>query len=108
MDTFSYSPAAGPKMSCEPNVETARFGDGYEQRIPKGINHAPVTWSLRFSSKNSGAAYAFLKAKGGYLPFMWTDPLGVTGSFVCAKWDMIQVAPEMYDLMCEFRQVFEQ
>jgi phage-related protein len=41
MATFSYTPDFGATKKSQPAVRTAKFGDGYEQRVQFGINQNP-------------------------------------------------------------------
>lgn len=90
MATFTWTPDAGAAGEHEPSRRTVKFGDGYEQRAPNGINVDMAKWSsLSFSGRSAaeGAAIAaFLKARGGTESFTWTPPGGTSGNYVCPKW----------------------
>ncbi|WP_201035761.1 phage tail protein, partial [Salmonella enterica] len=38
MKTFYWIPREGMQSSVTPAVQTVKFGDGYEQRRPAGLN----------------------------------------------------------------------
>ena len=46
-------------------MRSAKFGDGYEQRIKFGINQDPKEWRLRFviTEANSDTIETFLEAR---------------------------------------------
>lgn len=104
METFAWVSDIQPSMSCKPTVETAKFGDGYEQRVAMGINSRMRTWSLKFS-KNVSAILDFLEARNGEEAFSWTDPLGMTGNFICREWRVANIAIGAYSITCDFEQV---
>ncbi|WP_244598897.1 phage tail protein [Escherichia coli] len=39
-EEFYWLPEDGMKTENKPSIKTVRFGDGYEQRSPNGLNHA--------------------------------------------------------------------
>lgn len=106
--TFIWYPDSESQESVEPKVTTTKFGDGYEQRTPVGINNAPGKWSVKFTRtpEESAAIRAFLKARGGHEAFNWTNPLEEAGQYVCRKWSIARAAGTI-TLSCEFEQVFE-
>jgi phage-related protein len=61
-------------------------------------------WSLKFVTNISDIT-AFLRAQGGQASFNWTNPLGVSGMYVCREWKVGHVGAEVFDLTCDFEQV---
>jgi len=106
---FTWYPDSGSSMSIEPLVEQTKFGDGYELRIPKGINYMPESWDLRFTGVEveSGAILAFLKAHGGAQAFEWVNPNGDLGVYVCREWKAVRLKGGAMEISCKFEQVFE-
>lgn len=49
--TLVATPDKSMSKSTAPKVLTAKFGDGYEQRIADGINSINETYSLSFSTR---------------------------------------------------------
>ncbi|WP_289709328.1 phage tail protein [Escherichia coli] len=39
-EEFHWLPEDGMKTENKPSIKTVRFGDGYEQRSPNGLNHS--------------------------------------------------------------------
>ena len=109
MSTFTWKPSWGAKLSVKPSVMSAKFGDGYEQRVADGINSQPRIWSLTFTSPVSeiDAIEAFISLAGAVSSFDWTPPTGAAGKFVCDQWERDVVAPAVHSFMATFREVFE-
>lgn len=79
MNTF---PAQVPSYTTEAKFEDkariARFGDGYEQRSPDGLNHARLMLNVVFQSRRSAVVLAvlnFLRTQGTATAFLWTPPV---------------------------------
>lgn len=107
METFNFAPNWGAKLSREPKVITLSFGDGYEQRQKKGLNHNLRSYSLVFS----GAAdrirqiETFLERHEGYKAFLWTpSSTSPQGKFKCEKWE-VEDHESHKQLSCEFKEV---
>ena len=63
--------------TATPNVRTAQFGDGYQQRAVVGINNITEEYTLSFANRNKAAAddiVAFFAAKNGVSAFNFTIP----------------------------------
>ena len=106
MATFVWAVAPGASMSCKPNIESAKYGDGYEQRVAVGINSQAQKWTVKIT-KNVDAALSFLEACNGDDAFNWTNPRGVSGVYLCREWELEHVGLDMYELSCTFEQTFE-
>lgn len=107
--TFTWSPDEGASASVTPSVETTKFGDGYQQRVRKGINGMPQIWSVEFTANiaTSQQIKAFLETHEGALSFDWVTPISESGVYVCKEWSMAKVAPAILKLTANFEQVFE-
>ena len=106
MSTFTWAVAPNATLKCKPTVESTKNGEGYEQRTSIGINSKPRKWSVRVN-KNVAAALNFLETHNGEKSFMWTDPLGVTSMYLCREWTCNHVGADIFDISCDFEQVFE-
>lgn len=106
---FTWSPDMGAQRSVKANVMQTKFGDGYEQRVAKGINTMPKSWQVTFSRVATVASdiLAFLEARGGREAFDWVDPMDVTGTYVCREWRSTQQTRGVYVVTATFEQVFE-
>lgn len=106
--TFDFRPDYQAQLTQEPKVSVTKFGDGYEARIPQGINNAPEKWTLQFTtgSDTYPPALAFVKARGGVEAFYWINGFGETKTFVCRNW-RVQRQPGYNIVSMDFEQVFE-
>jgi phage-related protein len=107
--TFPFPPDLGAKQTFKPNVNKTAFGDGYEQRVPVGINTNPCTWTCVFTNPldDNEAILAFLTAMGAFQSFLWQDPKGVVATYVCRGWDSTKADLAVYTTNAVFEQVFE-
>lgn len=107
--TFTWFPDASVELDIEPRVQTAKFGDGYEQRTQVGLNPILEQWSLSFTglAAEINAIEAFLREQGGYKSFIWKNPNEVEGRFICRKWKLKRERGVKLGLTCMFEQVPE-
>ncbi|EFR7065181.1 phage tail assembly protein T [Escherichia coli] len=94
-------------VASAPSVRKVRFGDGYSQRAPAGLNADLKTYSVTFSVPRweAMALESFLAEHGGWKAFLWTPPyewrqIKVT----CAKWSS-RVSMLRVEFSAEFEQV---
>jgi phage-related protein len=108
---FPWQPDYGASNSVTPNVLTAKYGDGYSQDQPLGINYIAQVWTLTFNRnhKEADQIYNFLMNQGGYLRFWWTPPrqeqaikVKTTGKIGKAETDAHQTT-----ITATFQQVFD-
>ncbi len=67
----------------------APLGDGHHQGSPDGINSIRRIWSLNWTldATDRDALLAFLRARQGVEPFLWTEPGAASQSkWVARKW----------------------
>lgn len=59
------------KTEHKPSIKTVRFGDGYEQRSPNGLNHSQrvFTCDFRVEANDRDSFEQFLLRHGGYKSF---------------------------------------
>lgn len=109
--TFTWIPDVGASADRAPVVNSAKFGDGYEQRTPNGLNTLPGIWNLTFSSRNYteiDAIEAFLADRDGALNFQWTPPRSASVLlFICRKWSRTIGNGPLDSLTATFEQVFD-
>lgn len=107
MANFTWIPDQGAKSETKANVFEAKLGDGYAQRVGKGINSVVEDWPLNFSVRTRveiAAIKNFLKTHKGVLSFTWVTPEGVTGKYVCDTWS----ASFNHDFDCSISMTFTQ
>jgi len=109
MSDFNYQPLYGANKSTKPRVLMAQFGDGYEQRIPDGINTQKQIWGLIFtdSATNIMAIDAFLQLKNGSTNFTWTPQGASEIKVLCREWNLSRDTIDTFTLQATFEQVFE-
>jgi phage-related protein len=76
---FLWIPDYTAQAKVEPRVSKVEFGDGYAQRMGRGVNTMLETLSLTFSGRTDGETeliLAFLKDRGGFEPFTATIGVG--------------------------------
>lgn len=111
MAIFTWTSDYDPVKSRKPEIIKVKFGDGYEQRYPKGINNMPQSWSIQFKNRDAAEAVAienFLVARQGYEAFDWTPPdVAVSIRVKCEEWSKVLVLGNYYSISATFIQVFE-
>lgn len=115
MAVFDWVESPGTSLSEEPRVASSRFGDGYEERAPQGLNPIVQRWSLAFREVDDKVAQDivdFLRARVTALAFEsfdWTPLWSTTAiKVVCKKWSRTQ--PDEHgisDISAAFEQVYE-
>lgn len=106
---FTWDADLGAQRSVKPSINQTKFGDGYELRVPIGINFKPKTWSVTFTRDLAvaSAILNFLDARGGSEAFTWVDPMNVDSTYVCREWSSSQSERGIYTITATFEQVFE-
>ncbi len=76
MKTFRWKVKPGMDVTSAPSVREVRFGDGYSQRAPAGLNADLKTYSVTLSVSRweATALESFLAEHGGWKSFLWTPP----------------------------------
>jgi phage-related protein len=96
---FIWTPSYASQLQLKPAVNVVRFGNGYEQRVPDGINSNQLRFNLNFEGRDSNEARAiahFLHKRKGSEGFFFNAPFpyNFDGSqlypkrFVCEEWDI--------------------
>lgn len=98
-------------MSAEPRLRSIKFGDGYEQVAPDGINNNPHKFSVAFSKRTLAEASAiltFLEARKGAEPFYWVAPAPFDDLILyrCKKWRYEAVEFNDHQVTADFEEVF--
>ncbi|MBF83556.1 MAG: hypothetical protein CL489_03665 [Acidobacteria bacterium] len=120
--TQYVTPDKSLSRQVKPNVQTADFGDGYQQRISYGLNSLAETFSVSFANRAKDEAddiTKFFELKKGVTAFTFgypdenastTDSSGnkVTEiKVVCDNWSTTFVSTEAYSITASFRKVYE-
>lgn len=116
MAVFDWVESPGTSLAEEPRISRTKFGDGYEERAPNGLNPIAQRWQLQFRDVDGTVAdeiVAFFRARvtavSGIEAFDWT-PLWAASAIrvICPSWQRTQ--GEVWgqaDISCTFEQVFE-
>lgn len=110
MPTFTWVPDHNVTKSKDTRVNEVKFGDGYSQRVPEGINSTFETWDVAFTLRTKteiDSIDSFLNGQKGAYSFDWTTPNGVSRKFVCKKWAASYTHDGDCSLTATFEQVFE-
>ena len=110
MATFTFTPSFTASLEEQPIIRRVKFGDGYEQRLPYGLNTQPKKWSLQFLNRTDterNNILTFLRARGAAESFDWTDPNSYVGKWICAQWNTSQESCNFNNITATFEGVFE-
>lgn len=108
MATFTWTPDFGATESFEANVNEAKYGDGYVQRTPIGLNNVDVTREVSFTLRTKAevdAISTFLESQMGANPFDWTPPGEATRYYVCKTWKKVRQTDGDCSLTATFERV---
>ncbi len=104
------APDAGATVEEAASVVTVKFGDGYSQRTPKGINwigaSPTLNWSL-LTNPQKDAILTFFRSKGGHIAFWYGLPGDGIRKYVCSKWSWREKAQTIWEISATFEQVFD-
>lgn len=107
---FSYKPSFSTKATKTANLYEAKFGDGYSQRTPMGLNNVVQSWDVAFTNISTALATSidtFLAGQGGSEPFYWTPPYQAQAKFICKAWRWEPSATDKNTVTATFDQVFD-
>lgn len=86
----------GTSITTSSDVLSTKFGEGFDQESPDGPISVRDSYSLTWvgTPAQIQEMYDFLKAKGGYIPFMYTVPgVGVQQQFKCKSFKRALTTP---------------
>lgn len=106
-DTFTWRPTNDARGTLKARVSRAKFGDGYSQAVPDGINPISGSWPLTFVGDQAEmqAMVDFLDAHVG-VSFFWKPPLRPVGLYQCDAYDPKDEGGAFYTVTATFQQVF--
>lgn len=108
-------PDKGLSRQTTPNVLVASFGDGYEQRLPNGINNLNETFSISFNTRTKEEIddiIGYLASLQGATSFDFTIPDSnnsgeTTIKVVCPSFSQVYAFDDYYTATATFRRVYE-
>lgn len=106
---FAPSPQ-GTGTAVKSRVNTATFGDGYEQRASDGLNtiYRSGTWNWSaLSTANCDAVTAFFTARGGVQSFKYTFPGDVERTYIVPDWSTGYPGGTTRSISASYKEVFD-
>lgn len=112
----TISPDKGLTRNSSPKVLVAKFGDGYEQRLPNGINSIDETFSATFNNRTKEEIddiTGYLASLKGATSFTYTIPdtnesgNEISIKVVCENYSQVYNYGDFYSAMATFRRVYE-
>lgn len=94
MAIYDWAESPGTARQVKPRVSATRFGDGYEERAPAGLNPITDVWTVQHRNVDdvvADAIVAFLEARftaaAGQESFEWWPPRAAAAKrFKCSEW----------------------
>lgn len=83
------SPDIGAAGQEKPEVFAAKFGDGYQQTTPVGLNNTEMQLALTFSllrGTQKEQLLAFFRERGAWQPFWYSIPFDSLRLWRCPTW----------------------
>lgn len=93
------------------NMFSSKFGDGYSQDVPNGMNNETQKWNVKVSSKGgAGRAFQqaldFIRAQRGQ-PFQWKAPnTSALGWYKCQNYSQNDGGGDYWTLTMDFEQAY--
>jgi phage-related protein len=100
------------QRTVKQDVLVAKFGDGYEQRVGRGINTKIDNFSVNINNRSAATineiAAFFDATPGENFEFTATDHDGDTViKVVCDEYNITYVNDLYHSMSCKFRRVYE-
>lgn len=109
-------PDRGMSWKTEPQVLKNEFGDGYTQRLSKGLNSLKQNITVNFANRTKADVddiVAFFETKKGVTAFTFTVPDSNSGSselavkVICTDWSQNWENDDYYSVNATFERVYE-
>jgi phage-related protein len=110
---FFWQPSYQSSAKIEPRVKKIQFGNGYQQRVPDGINFELKNLNLSFENRSEVETVSilhFLEQRGGQqsfaynVPTIYAKPSGVS-KFVAPNWETNYNFYNSYSIKTVFEEV---
>ncbi len=114
MALLTFNPPQNPSFpysdSRSPDVNVTKYGDGYIERAPKGLNHDPQKPVLKWENlykEEADAIFDFFEERAGYKAFMWiaVDET-VPKKWFCPKYAKTKTNAGTYTIAATFERDF--
>lgn len=98
----------GAGRTTQRRVLSAKFGDGYEQRVLDGINNIEETYDVSFRNRSKAEINTIADFLDDQQPSSFTFYIGEdTVKVVCDSYSISYSNDEVYSLSSQFRRVYE-
>jgi phage-related protein len=107
-EIFTWLVRVGDAGTITLRSRSAKFGDGYQQKVGDGINGRSSSWPITIIAPidEMQPVTDFLDRHDGYLPFQWTPPYGDPALFTCGGYTPKRTAGNLVTLTATFEQFF--
>jgi phage-related protein len=112
---FWWKPSYNAKIDNKPRIRYNQFGNGYQQRIPDGLNTSLVEFNLTFENRSELETVSilhFLRQRNGQESFIYNLPTIYSKSsnnlntrFICPEWGSSYISYNNYTIDCKFIEV---
>jgi phage-related protein len=112
---FWWKPSYNTKINAKPRIKINQFGNGYQQRIPDGLNTNLLEFELIFenrSEKESVSILHFFQQRNGQESFIYNLPTVYAKStanlntrFTCPEWSTNYTSYNNYTIYSKFLEV---
>lgn len=106
VDTFTWKAEVATSGDGTFDVSSAKFGDGYSQDVPNGLNSESQNWSVQIKGRSDEVqpALDFIRDHKG-VSFLWKPPLSSTVKyFKCKKYSCNDEGGAYWTLTLNFEQ----
>ena len=108
MAVFTWRAEIGTTNNTDFAMFTSRFGDGYAQEVPNGLNNESQKWNVKVSGKGprARAVLQFLRNHKGQ-PFQWKAPnTAGLGWYSCKRYSQSDEGGDYWTITMEFEQAY--
>ena len=112
---FWWKASYNTQINNKPRIRYNQFGNGYQQRIPDGININLVEFDSTFENRaelETVSILHFLAERNGQQSFVYNLPTiyskssnNLSTRFICAEWTPSYVSYNNYTINCKFIEV---
>lgn len=102
-------PQENPSGDIQFKVRKAEFGDGYSQRVQRGINNKKQRWPFTFVGTNAeiDPIVEFMDEHEGAVSFWYTPPFSLVPIlFVCESYQLVPAAASNASITVLLEQVY--
>jgi phage-related protein len=106
-ETLTYQPSYQVTKSVEPRMKSIKFGNGYEQDYPDGINAIQPEWSVTFEFPDPDieAIDDFLTRNyATYFNWAFCKGWGPLKQYKCRKWQLAPISGNMSRITATFQE----